>query len=238
MNRSLTIWMLAFLIPVTISCEETEQTGPELTAFQFETIEYFNEIALGFEFGDFSEVTRKWKKPMKVFAGGRPSDDNVTELQLVRDEINMLVTDGFRIELVSDSANCNFYIHFGSREDYVSFFPEISTLIGGSNGISYPYFNRRAELIGGHMLVDNTRTSLSEQRHLIREELTQSIGLARHSVRYKNSVFLRSGNSVTAYADIDRELVRLLYHPYMVVGVSAPGSTAILQNIYFEENSD
>jgi hypothetical protein len=238
MNRSVTIWVFAFLIPVTISCDEKEETDPELSAFQFETIQYFNEIALGFEFGDFSEVTRKWKKPMKVFAGGTPSDENVSELQLVSDEINKLVTDGFHIELVSDSANCNFYVHFGSRDDYVSFFPEISTLIDNSDGMSYPYFNRRAELIGGHMLVDNTRTSPNEQRHLIREELTQSIGLARHSVRYKNSVFLRSGNSVTAYADIDRELVRLLYHPYMVVGVSAPGSTAILQNIYFAENSD
>ena len=233
-----TITFIAVLSLLLGSCEEEKQAASELTEFQIETIQYFNEIALGLEYGGFSEVTRKWKQPMRIFVGGRVSDNNLDQLDAVVNEISNLVEDGFGLEVVSDSVNSNFYIHFGSREKYTALFPETNQIIQGANGMSYLYFNQRAELVGGHMLIDITRATETEQKHLIREELTQSLGLARHSSRYENSIFFGPGGSATSYEEIDRELVRLLYHPNMVVGVTEPGCTAILQNIYLEENSD
>ncbi|MEJ2003531.1 MAG: DUF2927 domain-containing protein [Cyclobacteriaceae bacterium] len=221
------------------SCTEEEVSDePRLTDFQEETIGYFKVIALGVEFGNFSEVTRKWKSPMVVYAGGTPSPEHVKELEEVASEINTLVTDGFNIRLTQDSSESNFYIHFGSREDYISYYPEISNLARNEMGLSYAYFNQRAELFAGHMFVDITRAEPVEQLHLIREELTQAIGLSRHASTHPNSIFDVSNETLTSYAEIDRELIRLLYHPNMVAGVTDPGCTAILQNIYISENSD
>jgi hypothetical protein len=36
----------------------------------------------------------------------------------------------------------------------------------------------------------------------------------------------------------NKEIIRLLYHPNMVVGLDALGCEAIIANIYSEENSD
>ncbi len=88
------------------------------------------------------------------------------------------------------------------------------------------------------MYVDNGRASDVMQLHLLREGLTQSVGLARDSPRYPASIFQSELSQVTAYASIDKELIRLLYHPDMVVGVDSLGSEAILRAIFRKENSD
>jgi len=217
--------------------DDSVDTG--LTEFQQETIRYFNEVALGVEFGQFREITRKWKEPMKVYFNPEIPDELEDELSKVKDEINALVTDGFVIEFVPDSADCNFYVFLGTSERYTSYFPEALGVAVGQRSTSYLYFNQRAELVGGHMFVDLSNASLVAQKHMIREELTQSIGLARHSDRFSESIFYEpGGDAVTTYAEIDAELVRLLYHPNMVAGVDEPGCTVILQNILTEENFD
>ena len=172
---------------------------------------------------------------MKIFVGGDPSAQNLNELDRIIGEINALSTDGFYMEQVADSAACNYYVYFGNAATYASYFPEIASFTASNWGLFYVFFNQRAELVGGHMYVDITRADPVEQRHLLREELTQSIGLARDSPRYANSIFQSSWTTTLEYAEIDRELIRLLYHPDMVVGLDALGSEAVIQRIYLDE---
>ncbi len=222
-----------------ISCSDDESVAvKEFTDFQEESIVYFNEIALGFEFGSYPEITRKWKVPMKIFVGGDPSSALKQEFDRVKNEINSLVTDGFEMIEVQDSLEANFYLFLGSGNDYAGHFPYQSQYISSNWGLFYIIFNQRAELIGGHMYVDTKRADDVAQRHLLREELTQSLGLAKDSYRYPNSIFQQDWTTTNDYIDIDRELIRLLYHPNMVVGLDKVGSTAVIQNIYREENAD
>src|SRR6186713_697539 len=92
------------IIVILISaCSENEPEKNGLTAYDESVIEYFNEISLGFEFGSASEVTRKWKNDMKIFAGGTKTQTMMDELQRVIQEINALATDGFSVSVVTDS---------------------------------------------------------------------------------------------------------------------------------------
>ncbi len=59
-----------------------------------------------------------------------------------------------------------------------------------------------------------------EQKHLLREEFTQSLGLARDSQLYMESIFQSNWTTTIKYAPIDRDLIRLLYHPKMSVGLN------------------
>ncbi|MCA6078724.1 DUF2927 domain-containing protein [Fulvivirga sedimenti] len=231
------LWVL-LLLPAFVACSDDDVVSREFTPFQEEAMVYFNEIALGFEFGQFPEITRKWKVPMRVFIGGRPDSRLLQEFADIKDEINSLATDGFEMIEVQDSLEANYYLFFGSGTEYVKHFPYQSEYVPFNWGLFYLVFNQRAEFIGGHMYVDIDRANNTEQLHLLREELTQSLGLAKDSKRYPTSIFQQDWTTTTNYAEIDRELIRLLYNPNMVVGVSAAGSTAIIKNIYREENAD
>jgi hypothetical protein len=63
------------------------------------------------------------------------------------------------------------------------------------------------------MYVDIERTkSRDAQRHLLREELTQSLGLINDTYDYPESIFYQGWTETTEYAPIDRELIQMLYN--------------------------
>ncbi len=86
------------------------------------------------------------------------------------------------------------------------------------------------------MYVDIFRANLIEQRHLLREELTQSLGLARDSPEFPESIFQQSfSTKTTEYATIDRDLIRLLYHKEMKIGLDRDQTCEVLREILKSE---
>ena len=63
------------------------------------------------------------------------------------------------------------------------------------------------------MYVDIYKANNIEQKHLLREELTQSLGLGKDSFKYPNSIFQSSWTQTLNYLKIDKDVIRLLYHP-------------------------
>ena len=59
------------------------------------------------------------------------------------------------------------------------------------------------------------------RRHLLREELTQSLGLMNDSNQYPESIFYAPWTDVTVFADIDRMLISMLYRPDIDVNMNA-----------------
>ena len=204
-----------------VSCsKDDEAISPGLTAYNESVVDYFKEVALGFEFGNESKITRRWEGNMKLFIGGKPTPALLAETNRIVSEINDLASNEFNVEVVSDSLQSNFYIFFGSGNSYAAIFPAQSSFVASNWGlfsVSYPSSN---VLFKGHMYVDIYRANLIEQKHLLREELTQSLGLARDSDLYPESIFQQSfSTKTTDYAPIDKDLIRLLYHPKMKVGL-------------------
>ncbi|MEQ9305955.1 MAG: DUF2927 domain-containing protein, partial [Marinoscillum sp.] len=184
-----------------------------------ETIRYFKDIALGFEFDNVSRITRKWIGDMKIFVGGSPPAYLSSELNSIIGEINQLTSQTFAIEVVSDTLMSNYYVYFGSGSDYAQYFPSQGSLVATNWGLFSIYWNDSNQLFSGHMYVDIDRANTVEQKHLLREELTQSLGLARDSPLYSESIFQQSFvTKTTEYAEIDKELIYLLYHPDMPIG--------------------
>jgi len=73
--------------------------------------------------------------------------------------------------------------------------------------------NSGAEIRRGEMYIDIYRChSLNGQKHLLREELTQSLGLFNDSYKYDESIFQQSWTETTEYAPIDRVLIDMLYN--------------------------
>tara|TARA_B100001093_G_scaffold520464_1_gene616279 strand:+ start:7859 stop:8116 length:258 start_codon:yes stop_codon:yes gene_type:complete len=85
------------------------------------------------------------------------------------------------------------------------------------------------------MYVDINRANLAEQKHLLREELTQSLGLARDSQKYPESIFQSAWTTTTKYTSIDSDLIRLLYHPDMRIGLTKDQVDVVLKEILYNE---
>ena len=157
------------------------------------------------------------------------------ELQRVIQEINALATDGFSASVVTDSLESNFYIFLGSGEDYANKFPSVLNLVLSNWGLFNVYFDASNIIYGGIMYVDIDRASNIEEKHLLREELTQSLGLAKDSNRYPDSIFQANWTSTTEYSNVDKDLVRLLYHPSMQIGLDQMQSAELLREIILSE---
>ena len=236
-KSGLTKYLLFLIILVQFSCSKSnvDPKPGELSSFQKETIEYFKEIALGFEFGSASEITRKWKDDMKIYVSGEKRPNLQDELSSIINEINTLCTDGFQLSITNDSLSSNFLVFFGSGDAYAKIYPAQTNYVGGNFGLFSVYWTSN-NLNRGHMYVDIYRADEVAQRHLLREELTQSLGLAKDSSRYPESIFQQDWTYTTQYAEIDKELIRLLYHPEMHSGLDATQVEQVLTQILMEEN--
>lgn len=210
--------------------------GDELSKFEQETVSYFSDIALGTEFGNTSEITRRWVDTMKIFVGGTTSPELISELNGIVNEINNLVTTGFKMKVVSDTLKSNYYIYFGSGKSFADKFPAMAGFVDANFGLFTFSENQLHELVTGVMYVDIFRASLVEQKHLLREELTQSLGLAKDADLYPASIFQAAfSTKTTQYAAIDKELIRLLYHPQMKVGLNKDQVDSTLRAILVSE---
>lgn len=226
--------ILAVLFVLIQACSP-DMAQPELSSYQKEVISYFNKVALGFEFGGASETTRKWIDPMSIFLGGEKNMELEQELDRIVSEINGLVTDGFKIIIIEDSLASNFYLYLGTGENYADLFPSQSDKIDSNLGLFTLYWDKQNNLNRGHMYVDTQRARGDAQKHLLREELTQSLGLGRDARDYPESVFQQSWTLTMNYAPIDKDLIRLLYHPKMVSGLSEMEADLIIKDILLHE---
>ncbi len=70
----------------------------------------------------------------------------------------------------------------------------------------------RSEIISSEVFVNTIETkNTTQQKHLLREELTQSIGFPNDSYRYKNSIFQQKWTEVTKYSELDKKIIKMHY---------------------------
>jgi hypothetical protein len=223
------------VIMVMVSCGREQET---LSDYQREVITYFKDVALGFELGSASHIVRKWDRDMKIFVGGDPSQAMTDELNRIVGEINQITSaDGFGISITTDTLQSNCYLFFGAGTEFAKVIPFAASDIAVNLGLFYVYFDGEDNLDKAVVYVDIFRvTDTNTQKHLLREELTQSLGLARDSERYPESIFQQDWTHVTEYAPIDRELIRLLYHPEMSTGLDENSVEPVLEKLVVDLN--
>ena len=229
-------WVLiASLVLLLLGCTEDE-VKPRVPSdpradYQKEVIDYFVEVALGFEFGTASKVTRKWKIPIKVFIGGDKSSEMLNELDRIIIEIEELAGN-LSISITEDSLQSNYYLFLGPGSTFAQRFPPAQSNISSNWGLFYVYFNGANEIYKGVMYVDTERaTQAAARKHLLREEFTQSLGLARDSNVYPLSIFYSPWTLVTEFTPIDRDLIRLLYHSDMKTGYDESATRLVLKDL-------
>ncbi len=217
--------------------EPSEPDNSGLTASQELAIDYFTEIALGFEFGNASRVTRKWSNDVVIFIAGTPTDLLLNELEVVISDLNALLPeDSIQISTTTNEAEANFTLFMGTGNAYANFFPPAANFVDGNFGLFFVGFNAQNQITNANMYVDTSRPTPLKQRHLLREELTQALGLARDSSRFSESIFQSSFDlgCTTGYSNLDEILIQLLYDRRVTTNLNEVDVRILLQEIIQE----
>ena len=194
-------------------------SSKEKTSFDYEQAtnghsdeakQYFKEICYGSEYNKDGQI-HKWNEDVKIYVAGEKRDYLISELNTIVYELNEII-DPIEIEFVNNKEEANYVIYFCSGAEYSNIEPHISGLIDRNWGI-FTTNSRGSRIISGTMYVDIYRCgSISGQKHLLREELTQSFGLMNDSYKYENSIFYQGWTETTSYSQIDVELIEMLYN--------------------------
>ena len=203
---------------------------------------YLKEVAFGFEDGGLSEVVRKWTEDVYVKVHACDGSGNTTDLNAVDyaeivsivSELNSLI-DTIDITLLNTSVtdicesethnnhllgdcyktgypkpNINFWITTRSRWETISSLD--ASGLGGQFAVNVSGSGRIYKAI----CWTSSAESETNRKSTIREELTQALGLGKDSASYSDSIFYETGGDggyATAYSDLDKEIIKMLYDP-------------------------
>lgn len=184
--------------------------------------EYFEEIALKSEYIKIKNPKIvKWTQDVCVFVSGQQSDILTKELQKIIKELNLLISPIEICEVQSKEAS-KLHIFLGLGTEFSASIETLAKPYTQSNlGLFFIYPNAKCEISKANMYVDIFRAkSLRLQKHLLREELTQALGLLNDSMKYPESIFFKGKSFTTQYSLIDKKVIKMLYHPKVKAGMS------------------
>jgi hypothetical protein len=190
---------------------EPSQPVVEDNNYTEEEISYFNEIARSSEFSDQDKgLICKWESDINIFVTGDNPSELVSELHKIVGELNNII-DPINIRIVDNESDANYIVCLGSQYDYNQLVPSSAEHTEDNWGLFM--VNAGQVIRHGSMYVDIYRCKkLAGQKHLLREELTQSLGLFNDSYRYDNSIFQQSWTTTTEYTSMDVKMIEMLYN--------------------------
>lgn len=241
-NPLLTVYELDMLSEYTYEVKYHYNMGEEdvyeTKSIDFTTISpqlnYFIDIALESEFGASRNYVIKWVEPIKIYVEGNPSSSLMTELNNIIEELNSLMTDGTSLEIVEEKEDSNFIIVLESGDYFIEHYNIDETLVEYNWGLITVMDNEDGIIENGVMYVDIYRADHTASFHLLREELTQGLGLLQDTNQYENSIFYGKWTTTNAYAEIDRDLIWLLYREEVLPGMTEEELIEVLTPIIKE----
>ena len=199
------------LVLIFMGCSIQKDTNN----FSQEQIEYFTEIALGAEFGDEVPVIKKWTTNIRIKINGEPTEADLQTINDIANNLSKLISD-IKIKLVENKENLT--ITFSPESDFSEIDPNY---VPTNYGFFWALWHDDNYVIyNASILVASTDITQQERSHLIREELTQSLGLMNDSNKYNNSIFYQEWTDVIEYSEIDRAVIKLLYLKKIKPGMS------------------
>jgi len=196
-----------------------------------EVKEYFLDIAFGMEYGDNSNSIKKWISDILLFVKNPEQKELVEELNKVINEINF-ISPAIQIRRVLKEKESNFVVFFSSKENYSRFEPSAKSYLKDNYGFVWIYWNNRSEIYKGSMYVDVERNDdVNCMKHLLREELTQGLGLLQDSYKYSDSIFYQDWSCSTYYSAIDKKILKYFLDSRIKPGMTKKEVIKILKDL-------
>ena len=190
--------------------EVGDRFSPNLSHVDKETAYYFGKIVRYSEKRPFQKgPVLRWNQDIKIYLAGTVSKANKKEIIKVIIELNRLIKP-LKINLVQKPAQANSIVYFGSLDGYNA---SLNTEKKLTNDY-YGHFHIKTfqqEIQKSTIYINTAKATLKRQKHIIREELTQSLGLINDAYDYPNSIFYQGYSETTEFTTMDKAVIQLLY---------------------------
>jgi hypothetical protein len=216
----LILFLFRWLYLSLISVDEIDRQKIK-TKFDTETLTYFSEIGFGAEGSKLDTRLSKWEENViTIGVFGNPRRADIKFLYSIVDTINSILK--FKTISIDESQNSNqkIKIYFLSRDEIVSQYPHLEDVqfsVGGFIDYRKSYLH---SLRPSKIIINGNMAREDRRKHVILEEVVQSLGLFCDSYTYTNSIFYQDYSADTVLTPIDKELIDLLYNYNLPTGLS------------------
>lgn len=191
-------------------------------SFSQNVLEYYKEIACKSEYSTNNDtssfIPKKWKSDVKIYIKGIYDSVVISELYKVVSELNELI-ETIEIKIVETESDANLIAFIGWGFDYDKFEPNAKRFTGTNWGLACIYTGTDDDWTHGSFYVDVVRcndhlVAMATQikKHILREELTQSLGLLNDSMKYPNSIFYQGWSITNKFSELDKNVIRMHYN--------------------------
>jgi len=201
-------------IDLSWGCNSQNTVGGKTNSYSEEELEYFLEIALGCEYGASQPIIHKWTNNIKIKINGTPTSEDLDSLNQVITELNSLIS-GISLDIVTNDQNIDIY--FTIVDQFASILP---SYVPGNMGFFMAWWDSNEAIYKAKILIAVDGVNQQERSHLIREELTQSLGIMKDSYRYKDSIFYQGWTDIINYSPVDCKIISLLYDSRLRPGMT------------------
>jgi hypothetical protein len=133
--------------------------------------------------------------------------DVISDLNAVLDPISLgVVESGGNVDL-----------HFAPVARFPAILLEYEP---GNMGYVYVWWDGAGVIDRATVLISTTEVEPEARTHLIREELTQSLGLLNDSWDYPESIFYQGWTFTQEYTELDLAVIAMLYEPTVAPGMT------------------
>ncbi len=212
-------------LPPTTSSTSTTSTTLPARLYGRPALEYFQEIAGEAEFGGSGGTLHRWLEDLRIAVYGSPTDRDRRALDAVVSDLNEIIDT---VKLTQVQADPNVEIHFVPVDEFPAIEPNY---VEGNLGYVYIWWDADEEIHRARILISTTGVTPSERAHLIREELTQSLGLLNDSWLYPDSIFYQGWTDTNRYTRLDRLVIEMLYRPEVSPGMTIEEAVSVLAGL-------
>lgn len=188
-------------------------------------LSYFREVAFGAEYGTLSRVVRKWAGDLRIAVHGVPTPADLQALEEVMADLRVVMR-GRQIQVVNEEANLNIY--FAPESEFSTIDPNYEPT---NYGFFWVWWGADQQLLRSQILISSTGITQEARSHLIREEITQSLGLMNDSWRFPESIYYQGWTSTTSYTALDFIVLEMLYRDEIKAGMTELEAVAILREL-------
>ncbi len=198
------------------------QPSHETRVYSREAWEYFKEVAFHRHSPGVLMPLRRWnaEAPPVVMIRGRPTPEDVLTLKRVVEELRELTGLDIRFTTDPRESTLDVYLSVTHAGLHRAFPNTQNRIVNNAVGLFDVDASKDGIIVRATAGVAGSRpdgTPYGDRTlldHVIREELTQAMGLLNDSPRYPGSIFQQDPyDRPTEYLEIDREVIRLLYDP-------------------------
>ena len=182
-----------------------------------DTLEYYKEICYKREFQEDLKKPLIFKKDITIYLCGDLDTTITEELDKIVSELNSLISS-VDITVVNKKEESNITIFLGGVDGFLkeTFFydkDQVRKRLENNWGMFWINHSMDNYISSCRVFIDTERTSTTDERkHLLREELTQSLGFPNDSFKYPNSIFYSKWVvDTTEYTNLDKEIIKIHY---------------------------